>query len=94
MNKKELISEIIRISSIDEAELKHDLPWKSKTELREELSLTKENIRGCIFNELGDSLSDIIGYTSNQATEEENNKLEQLQEELTTLITEIKIKNF
>ena len=94
MNRKELINETIRISS-DEFETKNDyfnLAIKTDAELRENLDLIKENIRGCVFNELGDSISDVIGYTSKEITDAENNKLEQLQEELSELITEIKIK--
>tara|TARA_R110002012_G_C11300790_1_gene573291 strand:+ start:45 stop:209 length:165 start_codon:yes stop_codon:yes gene_type:complete len=46
-----------------------------------------------IFNELSDSIGNIIGYTFKESTEEETNKLERLQSELTELIAEIKIKN-
>ena len=62
------------------------------TELSEELETIKNNLRNEIFEELGDAISDLIDYTSKAITDEESSKLEQLQEELSTLITNIKIK--
>ena len=96
MNRKELINEIIRISSA-ELETKNDyleLAFKTDIELEENLDLIKENIRGFIFHELGEAISDIIGNADVLLVDAETNKLEQLQEELSTLITNIKIKTF
>ena len=89
MNRKEIIAEIERLKGDVDI---YQLAIKTDAELLENLNLIKENIRGCIFNELGDAISDIIGYTSKEITDEESSKLEQLQEQLSELITEIKIK--
>mgnify|MGYP003668872449 CR=1 FL=1 len=91
MNRKELITETIRLSADDENLF--ELAIKTDAELMENLDLIKMNIRGCIFDELSDSISNIIGYNFKEPTDEENNKLERLQSELAELITEIKIKN-
>lgn len=96
MNRKELISETLRLSS-DEFESNQDyldLAIKTNKELSSSLSLIKENIRNGIFEQLSDSLSDVIGSASSLMVDEETKKLEQLQEELTTLIAAIKIKRF
>ena len=89
MNRKELIKEIERLKGDVDI---YQLAIKTDAELIDEINLTKNNIRNEIFEQLGDSLSDIIGHTSKEPTSKENNKLEQLQEQLTTLITSIKIK--
>jgi hypothetical protein len=92
MDRRELINEIIRISSVDEVELIYDLAFRTEAELKEELSLAKNNLKNEIFEHLGEDISVLINYTSKEITDAENNKLEQLQEELSELITDIKIK--
>ncbi len=92
MDRKELINEIIRISSVDEVELIYDLAFRTEAELKEELSLAKNNLRNEIFEQLGEDISVLIKHKSKAIAEGELKELEKAQEHLTDLITEIKIK--
>ena len=59
--------------------------------LLEELEIIKDNLRSQIFDKLGCNIADLIG-TTDAIGDKELNELEKAQEQLTDIITDIKLK--